>query len=569
MKYTLYILIVILVLQPLNLAAESRGLQFMQIKTPEGEEIGLYKESHALLIGVSDYTAGWPSLPGVKKDVQAVQTVLEEHGFHVVVVEDPTRAELDQVFTDFINQYGQESDNRLLFYFSGHGHTLTLSYGDEMGYIVPVDAPNPHTDETGFMANAMDMQMIEVYAKRIQSKHALFLFDSCFSGSIFSLSRAAPESITYKTAKPVRQFMTSGSAEEQVPDESIFRQQFISALDGEADVNGDGYVTGTELGEFLQDNVVNYSKGAQHPQYGKISHPTLDKGDFVFLLPGTAQTEAVSAEKEQEAEPAMAEPATAQVADPETEMWELIKNSDNISDVQDFLAAFPDGKYAKVAQLKLKQLEREESQQEETDTSGERERAIVAQEVASEVEKALIETEKELREVEKKLKEEEPGIPPEPGVPPAPKAGNQMSPPEQGVDKELPPLHTVAILRVRDGLLILKDDLLRITEKRDTKRFEEEATSLTKIVIKDIDEALEILKSSPDHARAVDVLKKIRTSLPGRMKQFVRLAKAKKWRLLRIDLEKILQEAIQAIETKALETEPPNRPLQQPDKDRR
>ena len=162
MKYTLCISIVILVLQPLNLSAESRGLQFMQIKTQEGEEVGLYKESHALIIGVSDYTAGWPGLPGVKKDVQTVQTALEEHGFQVVVVEDPTRVELDQAFTDFINQYGQESDNRLLFYFSGHGHTLTLSYGDEMGYIVPVDAPNPHTDEAGFTANAMDMQMIEV-----------------------------------------------------------------------------------------------------------------------------------------------------------------------------------------------------------------------------------------------------------------------------------------------------------------------------------------------------------------------------------------------------------------------
>jgi hypothetical protein len=59
----------------------------------------------------------------------------------------------------------------------------------------------------------------------------------------------------------------------------------VAGLKGEADANGDGYVTGTELGEFLQDNVINYSKGAQHPQYGKIRHPLLDKGDFVFQLP--------------------------------------------------------------------------------------------------------------------------------------------------------------------------------------------------------------------------------------------------------------------------------------------
>jgi hypothetical protein len=43
-------------------------------------------------------------------------------------------------------------------------------------------------------------------------------------------------------------------------------------------------VTGVELGEFLQKTVVNYSKGSQHSQYGKIRNPNLDKGDFVFSL---------------------------------------------------------------------------------------------------------------------------------------------------------------------------------------------------------------------------------------------------------------------------------------------
>ena len=108
----------------------------------------------------------------------------------------------------------------------------------------------------------MSMQRIEEYALNIDAKHALFLFDACFSGSLFALSRAIPESINYKTAKPVRQFITSGSAEETVPDQSIFRSQFVAALEGEGDSNGDGYLSGTELGQFLQDSVVNYSKGA-------------------------------------------------------------------------------------------------------------------------------------------------------------------------------------------------------------------------------------------------------------------------------------------------------------------
>ena len=265
----------------------NRGLRVTTIKNTEGAGVVLYKESYALIIGISNYTAGWPILPGVKKDVEAVEKVLKKQGFATTTVSDSNREGIIRAFEHFINQHGQEKDNRLLFYFAGHGHTLKQSYGDEMGYIVPNDAPNPNRDKSGFLSKAIDMQQIEVFAKRIQSKHALFLFDSCFSGSLFALSRAVPQNISYKTAKPVRQFITSGSANEEVPDESIFRKQFVSALSGEGDTDKDGYITGTELGEFLQKHVVNYSYNAQHPQYGKIRNPYLDKGDYVFVAGGS------------------------------------------------------------------------------------------------------------------------------------------------------------------------------------------------------------------------------------------------------------------------------------------
>lgn len=289
---TLGLTLCLMIAWPLTLQTDQpRGMKKVVIRDKSGNEIGLYESSYALVIGVSDYTSGWPRLPEVKNDVQAVKEVLESHGFRVIVEGNPAhRGDLDRAFDDFINQYGHNPDDRLLFYFAGHGHTIKLAYGGEMGYIVPADAPNPNRDLNGFLADAVDMQMVEVYAKRIQAKHALFLFDSCFSGSIFALSRAVPENISHKTAKPVRQFITSGSAEEQVPDKSIFCQQFVEALDGEADVDKDGYVTGTELGEFLEKTVINYSKGCQHPQYGKIRDPLLDKGDFVLPLPGQSWT---------------------------------------------------------------------------------------------------------------------------------------------------------------------------------------------------------------------------------------------------------------------------------------
>jgi hypothetical protein len=266
-------------------ASAERGIVTIPIKDKNGTEVGMYDESHALVIGVSDYTGGWPKLPGVEKDIILVKNVLEAKGFNVVLVRNPDSQEFENAFEVFIEKYGHKPNNRLLFYFAGHGHTIKPQYGGmSLGYIVPKEAPNPNDELNKFKRVAMSMQRIEEYAMSIDSKHALFVFDSCFSGSLFALSRAVPEHISYKTAKPVRLFITSGSADEKVPDTSIFRQQFITALGGEGDLNGDGYMTGAELSDFVFKNVVNYSKGAQHPQYGKIRNPNLDKGDFVFRM---------------------------------------------------------------------------------------------------------------------------------------------------------------------------------------------------------------------------------------------------------------------------------------------
>ena len=277
---------------PDTASAVSRGLVTIPIKDENGTAVVMYDESHALVIGESDYTGGWPKLPGVEKDIKLVKNALEAKGFNVVLVRNPDSQELENAFEVFIEKYGQKPNNRLLFYFAGHGHTVTPKYGGQpLGYIVPKEAPNPNDDLNKFKRVAMSMQRIEEYAISIDAKHALFIFDSCFSGSIFALSRAVPEHISYKTAKPVRLFITSGSADEKVPDTSMFRQQFIAALDGEGDLNGDGYMTGAELSDFVFKNVVNYTKGAQHPQYGKIRNPNLDKGDFVFRTKQPESTE--------------------------------------------------------------------------------------------------------------------------------------------------------------------------------------------------------------------------------------------------------------------------------------
>ena len=355
MKKTLFFLLSIMLCWSTSFAAE-RGIKRIEIKTVSGETVGLYEESHALVIGVSDYTAGWPDLESVAKDVDAVSASLEGHGFNVVRVLNPTKRELFAAFGDFIDEYGYDPENRLLFYYSGHGYTQEL-HGRQVGYLVPSDAPDPNEDQKGFFRRSLRMTQILSWSKQIQAKHALFLFDSCFSGSVLKeRALVVPQQIRAVTDKPVRQFISAGSAGQTVPAESIFRPSFIRGIRGEADLDKDGYVTGTELGLFLQKRVASYETG-QTPQFGKIKDPLYDEGDFVFMLPKAAmEPQVATAALLQSSTPAEA-PKTIRA---DEESWLDIKNSKDPEDFRFFLEEFPKSSLAKSARFKLKRLERKQ-----------------------------------------------------------------------------------------------------------------------------------------------------------------------------------------------------------------
>jgi hypothetical protein len=290
-----------------NLSAKQRGIH---ITAKSGESVYLYKNYHALVMGVSDYEK-WPKLPNAVSDAKEVASKLKELGFEVRLSLNPTSREMKTVLNEMVYKMGREENRALLFYYAGHGETETLADKSKMGYIIPRDCPLLEKNPMGFATHAISMRDIESASMRIRSKHVVMLFDSCFSGSLFALVRAVPHDITEKSALPVRQYITAGREDEQVPDKSMFKRCFLIGLDGDADLTGDGYITGSELGMYLSDKVVNYTHRRQHPQYGKINNPDLDRGDFIFALRAplkpstqisTAPSPSLEAEKQRLAE---------------------------------------------------------------------------------------------------------------------------------------------------------------------------------------------------------------------------------------------------------------------------
>lgn len=154
------ILILSMGLLPCQALSSTRGIS-VNAKTPSGQtkEIDLYSGYHALVIGAGAYTEGWPRLPNPVRDAQEVAEALKDMGWEVELIRDLEAASLKRALNKLVIGPGRDPSKAILVWFSGHGHTLEEADGTKLGYIVPVDAPNPDQDILGFMGQApVDIQ---------------------------------------------------------------------------------------------------------------------------------------------------------------------------------------------------------------------------------------------------------------------------------------------------------------------------------------------------------------------------------------------------------------------------
>ena len=315
----------------------------------------LYSKSYALVVGIDNYTNGWPSLHNAVKDAGLVAAEMEARGFEVTLATNLNSVELKQTFEEFFVIKGEDPQARLFVWYAGHGFT---EFGE--GFLVPADAPRPEAGAK-FRLRALSLRRFGEYVRMAYSKHAYTVFDTCFAGTIFASQRGAPPpAITRAAMDPVRQFQTAGDADQEVPDDGRFRELFLAALAGErgADANTDGYLTATEIGIFLGDAISNYSQNRQTPRYGKLRDPEYDQGDFVFVLPGADSGGLES--------PEASTPAPAPQEDTiELAFWDSVKDSDNPDRLEAYLAKYPQGSFTELAQLRIGELEEARRKQEE------------------------------------------------------------------------------------------------------------------------------------------------------------------------------------------------------------
>jgi tetratricopeptide (TPR) repeat protein len=247
------------------------------------EPKSLYRKSFAVVIGVNNYEK-WSSLEFAVADARAIEQALSAIGFdEVTLITDKAATQrriLSELFYELPRKVTRE--DRVMFYFAGHGQTEDLPGGGKRGYIIPVDG-----ETSDYPKTAISMAQIRSLSNRIVAKHILYVMDSCYSGlglsRSFGLSPKLGGYLQKVAAMRVVQIITAGGMGEQVQEREghgLFTSYFLKALEGAADIDKDSVVTGTEIGAYLRPAVSNASGQVQTPLYGRLE----GEGEFIFVV---------------------------------------------------------------------------------------------------------------------------------------------------------------------------------------------------------------------------------------------------------------------------------------------
>jgi WD40 repeat protein/energy-coupling factor transporter ATP-binding protein EcfA2 len=269
----------------------------------------------AVVIGINDYHSGVPVLQTPVNDAQALAALLgEQHGYEVTLRLNgqANRAALEELLEQDLPKRLGEND-RLLFYFAGHGIALNGDEGPE-GYLVPQDARLNELD------TYLRMAWVHQALLQLPCRHFLGILDCCFAGAFrWSSTRklvAFDQKVIHRELfdrfilDPAWQMITSAGSNQEAFDllalkssnrglrgeHSPFAAALLAALEGGADAfpvaavgkpPGDGGITASELYLYLRDQVEPDTAARNLRQTpGLFPRKKHDKGEYIFLVPG-------------------------------------------------------------------------------------------------------------------------------------------------------------------------------------------------------------------------------------------------------------------------------------------
>ena len=224
----------------------------------------------ALLIGVSEYEFGLNPLPGAKKDIEAMQRVLqhpEMGGFaEVKLLANPNRQEIDEgIETLFADR---DRNDLVLLYFSGHG------IKDDSGRLyLATSKTRKNIRGELMMATAVAASSMQGFMSGCRSKRQVVILDCCFSGAFgegwvaksddsVDISQLGSEGRVVLTSSGSIQY----SFEQEGGNLSTYTRFLVEGIEtGAADRDTDGMISVDELHEYARRKVYE-AKPAMKPE---------------------------------------------------------------------------------------------------------------------------------------------------------------------------------------------------------------------------------------------------------------------------------------------------------------
>lgn len=181
---------------------------------------GALAENRALLIGIGDYAHDSVSdLPGIHSDVQAMQIVAQKFGFseggiRTLLDKDAKLDDVRREFKQWLQAPQYEEDDRVLFYFSGHGAHVKDDNGDEGDGRDEILVLHDTRVEGGGLHNFLRDDEFGALLNGIGARNVLVLIDACHSGTATKSIRLVGEAGKSKYfPNPTLPFQSGGTPE--------------------------------------------------------------------------------------------------------------------------------------------------------------------------------------------------------------------------------------------------------------------------------------------------------------------------------------------------------------------
>ncbi|UUO14069.1 caspase, EACC1-associated type [Dolichospermum heterosporum] len=210
----------------------------------------------ALLIGVSEYGAGIPSLLSALNDVEAMERVLQNPNLgnfaQVERLLNPDSVAMRIAIQKLFRNASKE--DLLLFFFSGHG----ITNDDNHLYLA-----TRNTAKDDFEATAVDANFIQTQSKNCYSKRQILILDACYSGAFSNgwHTKSIGVDIKKQLGAEGRVVLTSsGATQTSFAQEgatlSLYTQYLVEGIEtGAADTDNDGNIHVQELHTYAKSKV--------------------------------------------------------------------------------------------------------------------------------------------------------------------------------------------------------------------------------------------------------------------------------------------------------------------------